>query len=123
MSDVSRGSPFGSRLKELRRQRDMSQRLLAEKAGIDFTYLSKLENGKAPPPSEDTIRKMAQHLEADANDLLARAGKIPTGVRERAGRSLIFARTLQEIARMTDDQLEKAVLQRKLPRRKPREQA
>jgi transcriptional regulator with XRE-family HTH domain len=40
---------FGERLRQLRRERQMNQRALAERAGIDFTYLSKLENGRMAP--------------------------------------------------------------------------
>lgn len=55
----------------------MSQRALAEAAGIDFTYLSKVENSRMDPPSEGVIRTMAGILETNADELVALAGKVP----------------------------------------------
>lgn len=62
------GMTFGERIRELRKANDLSQRDLADKVGINFTYLSKIENGKldfAQFPSEETIRNLAQALGAD----------------------------------------------------------
>jgi len=56
----------------------MSQRNLAERVGIDFTYLSKLENGVMPPPGERTIAVLAGALDADPDELFGLAGKIPS---------------------------------------------
>ncbi|MFC1991811.1 helix-turn-helix domain-containing protein [Chloroflexota bacterium] len=41
---------FGSSLRKLREQAGLSQRQVASKVGINFTYLSKIENGVIPPP-------------------------------------------------------------------------
>jgi len=38
---------FGERLRELRKEQKISQRELATRVGVDFTYLSKIENGQA----------------------------------------------------------------------------
>lgn len=54
----------------------LNQRDFAELVGIDFTYLSKIENSKMPPPSEKTITKMAMVLEQDADTLLQLADKV-----------------------------------------------
>ncbi|MDD3925606.1 MAG: helix-turn-helix transcriptional regulator [bacterium] len=67
---------FGSYLRELRKQRDLSLRQLAEDAGIDFTYLSKMETNKIPPPSEDAIMRLADALGADSDELLSLARKV-----------------------------------------------
>ena len=53
---------FGHNLRELRRSKDVSQRELAEKVGVDFSYISKLENDRLPPPAADTIVKIAKSL-------------------------------------------------------------
>ncbi len=74
MSDVT----FGQRIRALRKELRLSQRELAERVGIDFTYLSKIENGRGEPPSEAVIKKLAVHLSADAHDLIVLAGKIPS---------------------------------------------
>jgi HTH-type transcriptional regulator, competence development regulator len=68
---------FGQHIRELRRERNLSQRDLATKVGIDFTYLSKIEVGRMEPPSEPVIRRMAQELGADEDELINLAGKVP----------------------------------------------
>jgi transcriptional regulator with XRE-family HTH domain len=75
---------FGSRIKELRRDQQLTQRELADrlqKMGLeaDFTYLSKIENDNVlHPPSERLIRGMASVLGANAEELLDLAGKFDT---------------------------------------------
>jgi HTH-type transcriptional regulator, competence development regulator len=69
---------FGKYIKELRKKVGLSQRDLADKAGIDFTYLSKIENDKMAPPSEDTIKKIAEALDENADKLIIMADKIPS---------------------------------------------
>ena len=53
---------FGSRIRQLRTDKGISLRDFADIVGIDFTYLSKIENGKVDPPSEDKIKVMASKL-------------------------------------------------------------
>lgn len=68
---------FGETIKELRKLRRMTQRDFAESLGVNFTYISKIENDKLEvPPSESLIRRMANILEADAEQLLDLAGKV-----------------------------------------------
>ncbi len=77
---------FGERLRELRKAKNLSQRALADKVDINFTYLSKVESEKldfAQYPSEELIRKLAKALDADVDELLLLAKKIPPDIRER----------------------------------------
>jgi len=77
---------FGSHVRELRKAKSLTQRALAEKLGISFTYLSKVEAEKldfAQYPSERLIRVLATVLDADADELLLLAKKIPTDIRDR----------------------------------------
>jgi HTH-type transcriptional regulator, competence development regulator len=77
---------FGQRLRELRKAKNLSQRALAEKIDIDFTYLSKVESERldfAQYPSEALIRKLAEALQADVDELLLLAKKIPPDIRDR----------------------------------------
>lgn len=53
---------FGDRLRGLRRKKDLSQRVIAERVGVNFTYLSQCETGTldyAQYPSEDLIQRLA----------------------------------------------------------------
>ncbi len=71
---------FGERVRELRKERGLSQRELANRSGIDFTYLSKIENARMDPPSEKVIRRIAEVLHADPDHLTILAGKVPSYV-------------------------------------------
>ncbi len=72
---------FGEQLRHWRIDKRLNQRDFADQVGIDFTYLSKIENGKMPPPSEKAILKMAEVLERDADILLQLAEKVPQDVK------------------------------------------
>ena len=71
---------FGTRLRELRKQAGLSQRELADKIGVNFTYLSKIESGVLPPPSEKVIVRLAEVLNVDKDELMLLAGKIPSDI-------------------------------------------
>ena len=71
---------FGARLRELRKQAGLGQRELADKVGINFTYLSKIESGVMPPPSEKVMLRLAEVLNADKDELMSLAGKIPSDI-------------------------------------------
>lgn len=71
---------FGQKMRSLRLSHKMTQRELAEYLDVDFTYLSKLENGKMHRPSENFIVRLANELNADADELLILAGRIPSDI-------------------------------------------
>ena len=71
---------FGARLRELRIQARLTQRELADRVNIDFTYLSKIENGVLPPPSERVILQLTEALNADKDELITLAGRIPPDI-------------------------------------------
>jgi len=73
---------FGQKLQEMRRSAELSQRDLAEQVGVDFSYISKVENDRLPPPAADTIVKICGVLGAPADELLALTRKVPTNVME-----------------------------------------
>lgn len=76
---------LGAEIRLLRKQRGLTQRRLAEAVGIDFTYLSKIENDALPyAPSEKTLRRLADELGADELDLLRLAHKLPPELDEIA---------------------------------------
>jgi len=53
-----------------------SVRQVAARVGLEPSYLSKIERGEQPPPSEESIRALAKDLREDPDVLLAMAGKI-----------------------------------------------
>jgi HTH-type transcriptional regulator, competence development regulator len=80
LMSLQHGQPaaFGERVKELRLARRYSQRELAAKAGMDYTYLSKIENGRLEhTPSIRTIQGLALALGVDELELMDLANKVP----------------------------------------------
>ncbi|MDD4858734.1 MAG: tetratricopeptide repeat protein [Dehalococcoidales bacterium] len=82
MENIEDAKRFGSRLKQLRIETGLTQRALAAKVEVDFTYLSKIENGILPPPSEKVINSLAGALNTDRDELIVLAGKIPSDIAE-----------------------------------------
>jgi transcriptional regulator with XRE-family HTH domain len=73
-----RAMSFGQYIRELRGQKGLTQRRMASLAGMDFTYLSKIENDRLEhTPSLKTLRDLARVLEVDELELLERANKVP----------------------------------------------
>ncbi len=58
---------FAKNLRKIRKSRNLTQEKLAELAGVDFRYISFLENAKSFP-SGDLIEKLAAALNIDCSD-------------------------------------------------------
>ena len=77
---------FGEKLRELRKASGLTLRALADAVQVDFSYLSKIENGKSGYfPGADLIRTLAQVLRTDTLELLQLAGKMPPEMEAIAG--------------------------------------
>ena len=96
---------FPEQLRSLRRAARLSQRELAERIGVDFTYLSKIENSRVEPPSEGVLkgiaRELARELDKDetelADELITLAGKIPSDIAETLSRNPGAVRFLRSL--------------------------
>jgi len=73
---------FGTKLQSLRRAKGLTQRQLAQRVGVDFSYISKVENDRLPPPAADTIEKICHELGVRHDELLGMTNKLPTEVRQ-----------------------------------------
>jgi len=76
----------GQRIREIRKSRNLTQRELADRVGINFTYLSRVENDRLDDeqtPREETLQRIAKALEADPDELLLLARRIPDAYRDR----------------------------------------
>ena len=60
----------GDRLRRARDKRLLSQRELAERAGLSPTTILKLESRRVDEPHPRTIRKLADALEVDPDELV-----------------------------------------------------
>jgi transcriptional regulator with XRE-family HTH domain len=97
---------FGERLKQIRLEKRLNQRELAARAGIDFTYLSKVENGRMEPPAEETICRLAAGLGEEPTELLLLAQKVPSDVKPIITRSPLVPRFLRTARDLTDEDWE-----------------
>ena len=98
---------FGERLRQLRLENKVNQRDLASRVGIDFTYLSKLENGRMPPPAAGTIARISKALGADGDELMILADKVPTDIAPVISRSVAMPAFLRSIKDFNDDDIQK----------------
>jgi transcriptional regulator with XRE-family HTH domain len=94
---------FGERLRGLRIERRLNQKELAAAAGIDVTYLSKLENSRLEPPAEETIRRLAGALEVEPTELLLLAHKVPSDLKPIITASPMVPRFLRAARNLTDE--------------------
>src|SRR6516225_11672594 len=73
---------FGAFIRRLRNGKEIGLRKMAEKIGVSPTYLSKVERDEFPPPAEDRVRKIAEIIGCDSDELLARAGRVSSDLSE-----------------------------------------
>jgi transcriptional regulator with XRE-family HTH domain len=99
---------FGAVLREKRRLAGIVQRDLASRIGVDFSYISKLENDRIPPPSADTIVAICEALNMEPEELLALTGKIPSAIQKSIGESKPAQEFLREsnLMDLTDEEWE-----------------
>ena len=98
---------FGERVRELRKARNLGQRKLAEMIGVSHTYVSKIENEKldfSDYPSEKRIRLIAEALDADVDELLTLARKIPDDIKQRV---IDHPEVFRKLAQLDDETLKK----------------
>src|SRR6516225_1359105 len=67
---------FGALVRREREAKEIGLREMAKKIGVSPTYLSKVERDEFPPPAEDKVRKIAEIIGRDADELLALAGRV-----------------------------------------------
>jgi len=65
---------FGDILREARAAKAFSLRELADRVGIDYSRLARIEQGTRPAPGLAEIRRLSETLELDMADLLVAAG-------------------------------------------------
>ena len=99
---------FGSHIRDRREQlrRDdprFSVRQVAERIGVEPSFLSKVERDEVPPPSEEKIVALARDLDEDADVLLAMAGKVSSDLqRVIRKRPELFAALIRELKHLPD---------------------
>jgi transcriptional regulator with XRE-family HTH domain len=77
---TSRKEKFGAFIRREREAREIGLREMSKMIGVSPTYLSKVERDEFTPPTEEKVRAIAKILECDADDLLARAGRVSSDI-------------------------------------------
>jgi transcriptional regulator with XRE-family HTH domain len=91
--------------REARREKDdrFSVRQVAHRIGVEPSFLSKVERGEAPPPSEARIVALARELGEDPDVLLALAGKVSSDLQAAIRkRPELFGTLIRELRTMPD---------------------
>jgi HTH-type transcriptional regulator, competence development regulator len=100
---------FGAFIRREREAKEIGLREMAKKIGVSPTYLSKVERDEFPPAAEDKVRKIAEIIGQDADELLALAGRVASDltaiIREQPREMADFLRaarglTAEDMARL-----------------------
>jgi transcriptional regulator with XRE-family HTH domain len=67
---------FGAFIRREREGKEIGLREMAKKIGVSPTYLSKIERDEFAPPTEEKVRKIAEIIGHDPDELLALAGRV-----------------------------------------------
>jgi ribosome-binding protein aMBF1 (putative translation factor) len=70
------GEKFGEFVRREREAKEIGLREMAKMIGVSPTYLSKVERDEFSPPAEDKVKAIAKIINCDADELLARAGRV-----------------------------------------------
>jgi HTH-type transcriptional regulator, competence development regulator len=100
----SLGALLRQRREELRQDDPgYSVRRVAERLGIQPSYLSKVERDIGSPPAEETLVRLAAELGLDADVVLALAGKVSGDLREVIRRRpRLFGQLIRELRDLPD---------------------
>jgi len=70
---------FSKLLKHLRTEKGIGIKKLASDVGLNYTYISKLENAKGKP-SLKVLNKFSHYFNYNIDELMIAAGKIPKDI-------------------------------------------
>lgn len=91
-------SELGPLLKAGRKSAGLTQRDMAELLGLDFTYISKIENHASKfPPSDRVLAAWAHRCVLDVDDVFHAAGKCPPDLLARLITDRAFVRRVRRL--------------------------
>ena len=98
------GDYIRKRREALRAEDDRySVRQLAQRIGVEPSFLSKVERGEVAPPSEEKVLRLAKELDEDPDMLLALAGKVSSDLQAAIRkRPELFASLIRQLKDMPD---------------------
>jgi len=102
---------FGTRVRELRELNGMPQKEQAERLGVSPSYVNKVERERlhfGDYPSAKNIHRPAEEFDADEDELLLLADKVPNALRQQIReRPDVFT----AVADLTDKAMDKLLTQ------------
>lgn len=105
---------FGKTLERIRRAKKVTQREIANRIGMDFSYFSRLENDRFDSkPTRETIDKIAKALDCaddERSELLAAAGRIDEELEDatrRAATDQQLGKLFRSVVKLSPDQRDK----------------
>jgi transcriptional regulator with XRE-family HTH domain len=92
---------FGALVRREREAKGIGLREMAKKIDVSPTYLSKVERDEFPPMAEDKVRKIAEIIGRDVDELLALAGRVASDltdiIRQRPREMADFLRAAKNL--------------------------
>lgn len=73
---------FGTFIREKRLEKNIPVRAFCDATGLSQTFICRLEKNDVLPPSEEKIKKMAEILEIDSEELIFKAHKVPKDIKQ-----------------------------------------
>ena len=99
---------FGQYIRRRRMEKEFTLREFARQVGVSPTYMSQVEQDVADPPTAERVRKMAELLDENADELIAMAGRLPEDLPEIIqSRALEMPELLREASGLSPDELQK----------------
>ncbi|KOR24896.1 helix-turn-helix transcriptional regulator [Clostridium sp. L74] len=89
---------FGEFLKNIRKEKGLSQRHLAELSHISNTEISRIESGERQNPSPNILKSIAPHLGLSYGELMIKAGYIDESIEHEKYTEHIFRKANGEFA-------------------------
>lgn len=93
---------FGSKVKELRKEKGYSLAEVGKAIGISHNFLSEVERGKKEP-SDSTVRALANFFEVDEDELFSKLDKVPMRTLELVKQIPELQKLLSEVKRKFGD--------------------
>ncbi|ENK0556652.1 helix-turn-helix transcriptional regulator [Clostridium botulinum] len=89
---------FGEFFKNIRKEKGLSQRQLAELSHISNTEISRIESGERQNPSPNILKSIAPHLGISYGELMIKAGYIDESIEHEKYTEHIFRNSDGELA-------------------------
>ena len=113
---------FGAFIRREREGKEIGLREMAKMIGVSPTYLSKVERDEFSPPAEDKVRKIAEIIGRDPDELLALAGRVASDladiIRQRPREMADFMRAAKDLPADELARLARAAQRRRKRRRR-----